>query len=137
MDVKINVKRRFKVNGVEYESLEAMPPELRQAVERATAGGGVHLSAGAEAHIVFNGKRFGGREEMPEEDRSLYDAAVAALPEAGSVPPGGSPEVADEASLSGRPIGPPSGRSIALRLALILAGVLLLWMGWIFLSGLR
>jgi|WetSurMetagenome_2_1015567.scaffolds.fasta_scaffold729087_1 hypothetical protein len=137
MDVKINVKRRFKVNGVEYDSLEAMPPELRQAVERAAVGGGIHVSAGADAHIVFNGKRYGTREEMPEEDRSLYDAAMAALPETGSVPAGGSPEVADPESLSSRPIGPASGKSMAIRLLLLLAGVLLLWLGWVFLKGAR
>lgn len=130
MDVKIDVKRKFKVNGVEYDSLEAMPPEFRQAVERAEATGGLHVSAAADANVVFNGKRYGSREEMPPEERSLYDAAMAALPEV-------SPANADVRDLAPGPIGPSSGRSMVIRLLLVLAGAVLLWLGWMFLKGMR
>lgn len=66
MDNKFDVKRKYKVDGVEYDSLDAMPADVRHAVERAT-----------------------------------------------------------------------SGRGLALRLLLILAGVLVLWLGWFFLKGAR
>jgi hypothetical protein len=47
MDLKVSVTRKFKANGVEYDSPEAMPPELRQAVGRAEAAGGFHVRTGA------------------------------------------------------------------------------------------
>jgi len=33
--MKVTVKRKFRINGKEYTSIEEMPPELRGAVERA------------------------------------------------------------------------------------------------------
>jgi hypothetical protein len=137
VDLKINVKRKFKVNGVEYDSLDAMPPEVRQAVERATAAGGVHPDAGAEAHVVFNGRRYGSREEMPEAERSLYDAAVAALPEGTGALPEGAPAAAGSPDLTPRPIGPSPGRSTAIRILLFLGLIVLLWLGWMFMKGMR
>lgn len=38
--MNVNVRTRFKVGGKEYGSLDEMPPEVREAYERARAGQG-------------------------------------------------------------------------------------------------
>ncbi len=89
INFQFNVKRKFTVNGVEYGSLEEMPPELRAAVEKAAAGKtGVTFSAaacasvqktGGGAKITVNGRTYDGVEAMPEEDRKLYEQAMGAV----------------------------------------------------------
>jgi hypothetical protein len=37
MNVNVNVKRKFKVNGKEYNSIEEMPQDIRNAFEKAMA----------------------------------------------------------------------------------------------------
>jgi hypothetical protein len=38
VDFNVNVKRKYVVNGKEYASLEEMPPEIREAIEKAKHG---------------------------------------------------------------------------------------------------
>jgi hypothetical protein len=40
-DIKINVKKRYVVNGKEYHSLEEMPADIRQVYETAIVSKGV------------------------------------------------------------------------------------------------
>jgi len=35
--VKVTVKRKFKINGVEYASMDEVPPQYRDAIHRALA----------------------------------------------------------------------------------------------------
>jgi hypothetical protein len=81
------VERKIKVNGVEYESPECMPPEVRKLYDEALqslgnnaqdplggtspAGGpepGVHFSRS----VVINGKTYRSVDELPPEMRELY-----------------------------------------------------------------
>ena len=139
MDMNVTIKRRFKVNGVEYDSIEVMPPEVRQAYERATASSGhLGVSGGVQAHITFNGKTFVSREEMPAAERSLYDAAMAAIerdPDTAAVP--GTVAMTPESVTSGS-LGPREGKRSALRIVLVVGGLLiLLWIVLGLLKGMR
>jgi|WetSurSiteA1Bulk_404760.scaffolds.fasta_scaffold69917_1 hypothetical protein len=76
MKVNFNVKRKFIVNGKEYASVEEMPPELREAYEKAMrSGAGVRIDkpqVSVESKIVFNGQEYRSLEAMPEEVRRVY-----------------------------------------------------------------
>jgi hypothetical protein len=89
MGVKITVKKRIVVNGVEYGSPEEMPPDLRAAWERAAAGQGVHVSG----KVTFNGRTYDAPEAMPPEVRKLCEDALAA---AGDAAPGSAPVLSQE-----------------------------------------
>jgi hypothetical protein len=85
------VKTKFRVNGQEYASLDAMPPAVRQAYERAMASvqngpprGLVSLSSSStnthvRSKITFNGQEFDSAAPMPPAMRKLYDDVMAAL----------------------------------------------------------
>ena len=53
------LKRKFVVDGKEYESLDEVPEEFRGAIANALA------SRGPATVINFNGKRIAGTEELP------------------------------------------------------------------------
>ena len=59
MKININVKRRFKINGKEYNSIEEMPDDVRAAFEEAmdSQAGAEHTvkSEATKNRIVFNG----------------------------------------------------------------------------------
>ena len=94
---------RIRVNGVEYDSPEAMPPDVRHLYEDAMRqalpalkdqdGNGVpDLFEGKgsgrartflSSRITVNGKTYRGVEEMPADVRETYDRAMA-----GSTSPG-------------------------------------------------
>ncbi|HVM72409.1 MAG TPA: hypothetical protein VMT91_11675 [Anaerolineales bacterium] len=69
MNIKFNLKTKIRFNGQEYDSVEAMPPEARQAYEQAISNGRVYT----KKKIVFNGKEYGSVDEMPAEQRGLYE----------------------------------------------------------------
>ena len=84
MDVKVKVNTRIKFNGREYDSPEALPPEARQAYERALAASG-----SAQAHVTVGGQHYASLEEVPEQVRALVqDALGAARGEAAPADPG-------------------------------------------------
>jgi hypothetical protein len=106
MKVNFNVKRKFIVNGKEYNSVEEMPPELREAYEKAArSGAGVRIDkphVKVETKIVFNGKEYENFEAMPADVHRLYQSVMKGV-ETGEV----SPEIlsaalGDDRALSGR-----------------------------------
>lgn len=90
MKVNFNVKRKFIVNGKEYASVEEMPPELREAYEKAVrSGAGVRIEkpqVSVESKIVFNGQEYRSLEAMPAEVRRLYQSVMKSV-ETGTASP--------------------------------------------------
>jgi hypothetical protein len=82
MDVNINVKRKFKINGKEYESLEDVPAEMREAVQKALDAreipGFPSKAAVVRTKIVFNGAEYESLEAMPQDVRRLYEQVIKA-----------------------------------------------------------
>ena len=79
MDVKFNfnVKRKFKVNGTEYDSLEEMPAAVREAYEKAVSkSGGVKFGETSSTKIVFNGQEYTSAESMPADLRQMYETIM-------------------------------------------------------------
>ena len=76
MNVNVNVKRKFKVNGKEYNSIEEMPQDIRNAFEKAIAsqaGKGQSVSpATMQTKIIFTGTESWYREE----DRVKRDIVI-------------------------------------------------------------
>jgi len=84
---------RIVFNGQTYDSLEAMPPEVRakyQAVlgalgddDRARlesalgAGAGVRINSTVRRRIRINGKDYDSVDAMPPDARALYERAMA------------------------------------------------------------
>jgi hypothetical protein len=77
VDVKINVKRKYIVNGNEYHSIEEMPADIRQAYERTVASKGAEFSA--TSRIIFNDREYSTPDEIPPDVRELYDKALSAV----------------------------------------------------------
>jgi DNA polymerase II small subunit/DNA polymerase delta subunit B len=73
MNIKFNVKTKIRFNGEEYAGVEAMPPEVRQAYERAMSNAHVYKST----KFTFNGQTYGSVDEMPAEVRSRYEQVKA------------------------------------------------------------
>jgi hypothetical protein len=89
MNVNINVKRKFKVNGKEYNSIEEMPPDIRSAFEKAMAsqaGSGQQANpATMQTKIIFNGTEYQSIDAMPQDVRQLYEKVLNAA-ETGNAP---------------------------------------------------
>jgi hypothetical protein len=89
MNVNVNVKRKFKINGKEYNSIEEMPPDIRNAFEKAMASqaGSDHQINPATIHtkIIFNGKEYSSIDVMPQDVRQLYEKVLKAA-ETGTAP---------------------------------------------------
>lgn len=80
MNVNINVKRKFKVNGKEYNSVEEMPPDIRSVFEKAMATqGGKAIPSITQNKIIFNGVEYKKIEDMPPDIRQLYEQALNAV----------------------------------------------------------
>lgn len=94
MGVKMTVRTRFKVNGKEYGSLEELPPDIRDAYEKAMATqGGSPLAVGVSGagKISFNGREYASLDEMPLEERRVFEGAMAAVERAPGAQPGAAP----------------------------------------------
>ena len=80
MDVKFNVKYKFKVNGKEYSSLEEMPPDIRDVYEKAVnKDGGIghgNISSISPGKIVFNGQEYESVDSMPADIRQMYETIM-------------------------------------------------------------
>jgi len=80
--MNVNVRTKIRVNSKEYSSPDEMPPEIRQAYERAMA----QAAAGQDAmsvrstalKVVFNGQEYHSVDEMPAVVRRVYESAMAA-----------------------------------------------------------
>ncbi len=81
VNFKINIKKKFIVNGREYGSEAEMPPEIRTAYEKAVHGGlASNIKVGSSpAKVVFNGQEYGTMADMPAEVRRIYEGAMAAI----------------------------------------------------------
>ena len=89
MSININVKRNFKINGKEYNSIEEMPPDIRDAFEKALASQAgtrnlINLTT-TKTKIVFNGKEYNSIDVMPEDVRQIYEKLLKAA-ETGTAP---------------------------------------------------
>lgn len=103
------VSLKIVFNGAEYDSVEAMPPDVRaqyekvleslkqtggdevlSALQRVSSGSGGSLSGTIKTtykEIVVNGKKYGSVGEMPPDVRRLYEQALGpAGAGAGAVP---------------------------------------------------
>ncbi len=82
MKVNVNIKRTFKINGKEYNSLEEMPDNLRDAFKKAMgaqADPGHQIDpATARTKIVFNDAEYESLDAMPPDVRRLYEKILQA-----------------------------------------------------------
>jgi hypothetical protein len=85
MNVKVNVKRKFIVNGKEYGSVEEMPEAIRQAYEKAVANTGSrepgNITSIASSKIVFNGQEYASVDAMPPDVRQMYETVMKTVSE--------------------------------------------------------
>ncbi len=90
MNVNINVKRRYKINGKEYDSIEDMPEDLRDMFKKASGlkmGTANQINqVGIWTKIVLNGKEYESIDAMPQDDRKLYEK-VLEVAATGTAPP--------------------------------------------------
>lgn len=86
IDFKINIKRRIKINGKEYGSLEEVPLEFRKTVQDALGAAG---TPGSRGKITVNGVSYDSAEAMPQDVRLIYERSLKKAEEAGEdVSPG-------------------------------------------------
>jgi len=89
MNVNVNVRRKFKVNGKEYNSVEEMPQGIQNAFEKAMAsktGSGQQVNpATMQTKIIFNGTEYQSIDAMPQDVRQLYEKVLKAA-ETGNAP---------------------------------------------------
>ncbi len=77
MEIKFNVKRKFKVNDKEYNSLEEMPAAIREVYEKAVSKtGGINLEKKSFTKIVFNGQEYESLDSMPADARRMYETIM-------------------------------------------------------------
>ncbi|MEW6670113.1 MAG: hypothetical protein AB1427_00335 [Thermodesulfobacteriota bacterium] len=92
MGIDINIKRTFKVNGKEYNSVAEMPPEIRAAFEKAMASPArkePRISfAKTQTKISFNGAEYENMDAMPPDARRLYEKIMQAAAGGGQTPDG-------------------------------------------------
>jgi hypothetical protein len=106
LKVNFNVKRKFIVNGKEYKSVEEMPPELREAYEKAVRSEtGVRIEkpqARVKTKIVFNGKEYENLEAMPADVRRVYLSVMKSIETGEASPETLSALLSDNRALSGQ-----------------------------------
>lgn len=81
MDVKFNVKYKFKVNGKEYGSLEEMPAPIREAYEKAVKAKGIEHENISSGKVVFNGQEYESVDSMPPDIRQMYETIMKTVKE--------------------------------------------------------
>lgn len=82
MGININVKRTYKINGREYNSLEEMPADVREVFEKAKAlQAGAQSPFGSSGHgrIKFNGIEYESIDAMPRDIRLMYEKVMKAV----------------------------------------------------------
>lgn len=79
MDINfnVNIKRKYKVNGKEYDSPEEMPADVREAFKKAMESPGATeikvTKEKAHTRIFFNGREYDSIEAMPADVRQTYE----------------------------------------------------------------
>ncbi len=79
MNLKVNIKTRIRFNGKEYSCLEDMPPQVRQAYEKALASAqtsGTGLISHTTSKLIFNGHEYASVDEMPADIRRMYEQVM-------------------------------------------------------------
>jgi len=79
--------QRFVVNGVEYDSPESMPPDVRQQYERALdairhigeRGGDVKVNVTTNVKYSINGKTVDNPAAIPARLRPMVDRAIVEI----------------------------------------------------------
>ena len=79
MSIRIKVIKKLRGKGKKYRSLEEMPDDLRQAIERSMTTGDPNTQQNTETKITVNGKEYDSIEQMPPDIRELYVTAIKAL----------------------------------------------------------
>ncbi len=79
MSIKINVIRKFIINGKEYGSVAEMPENIRVVYEKAKETTLHHETdeTGRLGKIVVNGQEYKSVEEIPIDVRQIYQSAMA------------------------------------------------------------
>ncbi|MDD5679252.1 MAG: uroporphyrinogen decarboxylase family protein [Kiritimatiellae bacterium] len=82
MNISIHIKRKFKINGKEYNSLEEMPDDIREKFKQTMASQAdskhpINLTT-TRAKITFNGAEYGSMDAMPQDARQLYEKVLKA-----------------------------------------------------------
>ncbi len=133
--VKFNVKRKYKYQGMEYNSLDEMPPDVRKVFEKAMPAGIdlEHLPppTSGSSKFVYQGKEYH-LDELPPEARAQYEKAMEMLKDDKKSPAlsaqpeipdlSGRPEVYQAPSSGEEPIGPKSS-GLSARWLIILIGL--------------
>jgi hypothetical protein len=78
--VSITLKTKIRYNGQEYSSPADLPPDIRQAYEKALHDGSV-----VTRKFVINGETFTGEDGMPADVRKLCDDALQVIENNGEV----------------------------------------------------
>src|SRR5215831_16467370 len=73
MTTGIKITRTINVNGKQYNSLDDLPPEIRQAAEQQMASGSKQVTIN---RITINGQEYEGTDCVPAEYRGLLEDAV-------------------------------------------------------------
>ncbi len=88
MNININVKRKFTINGKEYNSIEEMPDDIREIFKKtmdSRTGIGHKIRHAAErTKIVINGTEYDSIDAIPQDVRRLYENVLKGA-EAGTV----------------------------------------------------
>ena len=73
----MNISTKITINGHTYHSVDEMPRDVRDQYQKAMAAmrelgaADTGKALSLDASIVFNGKRYGSREELPPEIQAL------------------------------------------------------------------
>ena len=78
--VSITLKSKIRYNGQEYSSPAELPPQVRQAYEKA-----LHEGTVVTRKFVVNGQSFGSEQEMPDDVRKLCDDVMGVIENNGEV----------------------------------------------------
>ena len=79
VNVKVNVKKKYIVNGKEYDSIEHMPDDIRLAFEK---GQTLQTKESvSDARIIFNGQEYESMDAMPDDVRNTYETVLNTLSE--------------------------------------------------------
>ncbi len=78
--MSITLKGKIRYNGQEYSSPADLPPDVRQAYEKA-----LHEGAVISKKFVVNGQSFTNENQMPADIRKLCDDAMDVIENNGAV----------------------------------------------------
>ena len=79
MGTNVTIKRKIVVNGVEYHSVDELPPEVRAAYDKA-------LTGRTKQRVTVNGQDFDSLDAVPHELRALIEDAAAPRRASSKVP---------------------------------------------------